>query len=563
MKPLTASESESRDTHPDLLGIVLRGTYRILRVMDQGNMGTVFEAEHERLKRRLAVKVLSPHMAREPEALARFQREAEIISHLNHPNVVQVIDFDSTEAGAPYLVMEFLHGETLAARLEREGRLPLRVAVRLAHQVAAGLAAAHRAGVVHRDLKPANLFLVDLPFERTQVKILDFGISKSNEGRHRRLTGEHAVLGTPDYMAPEQAIGRAAWVDPRADQYSLGVILYEALTGHTPFDGQDVKELLYQVVAREPTPLTQYAPETPPLVWRVLRRALAKEPDERFPTVMEFASELLQAAGCSPWPSDPPARPLSGFPQSVFPAMPPIESLVALRGEYRHPGSERPQLSEPARDSVVPPERAVSIHPPPIRIPALPNPSSELSKEASQTPAKTSPGKTQPPKVQRADPVDEEIARILDTARSAFARNDLEDACSKIESALQLNQPGVSSRALANDSAFVECVFIRQLGSLHAHLQISSPQLAGNGPHLSPEQAFLLSRVDGHASVEDLLDLSPLPRRETLRHLVALLRLGLLSRGVPVQRSTPPVQRSTPPVQQSTPPNRSSTPPTR
>src|SRR6185369_6309819 len=137
----------------------LRGTYKILRTLDQGGMGMVFEAEHVRLRRRVAVKVLAQHLAKDALALARFNREAEIISQLQHPHVVHVSDFDTTEAGEPYLVMELMSGESLAARLERERCLSVAEAIRIAHQVSAGLAAAHAANVVHRDLKPANIFL--------------------------------------------------------------------------------------------------------------------------------------------------------------------------------------------------------------------------------------------------------------------------------------------------------------------------------------------------------------------------------------------------------------------
>src|SRR3954470_14100371 len=193
--------------HP-LIGQTLRGTYRILAALDQGGMGLVFEAEHTRLRRRVAVKVLARHLTSDTQALARFNREAEIISQLEHPHIVQILDFDTTERGEPYIVMELLKGESLSDRIERDGCLSIRDAARIVQQVASGLFAAHQAEIVHRDLKPANIFLTET-VEGTRVKLLDFGISK-RMGVGRSLTGEFDVLGTPDYMAPEQALGKAA-----------------------------------------------------------------------------------------------------------------------------------------------------------------------------------------------------------------------------------------------------------------------------------------------------------------------------------------------------------------
>jgi serine/threonine-protein kinase len=206
-----------------LIGTTLRGSYRVVEVLDQGGMGMVFIAEHTRLKRRVAVKLLAKHLVGDDNALARFHREAEIISQLAHPNIVQVVDFDTTEAGEPYLVMELLKGESLDTLLERERRLPLAEAVRISMQTAAGLTAAHDAEIVHRDLKPGNIFLSEIPGGASFVKLLDFGISKRTGGS-RKLTGQFDILGTPDYMAPEQASGKTALVDHRGDQVSLAVI---------------------------------------------------------------------------------------------------------------------------------------------------------------------------------------------------------------------------------------------------------------------------------------------------------------------------------------------------
>jgi serine/threonine protein kinase len=269
---MTSEAVTTAEEHP-LIGETLRGTYRVLRTLDQGGMGLVFEAEHARLRRRVAVKVLARHLASDAQALARFNREAEIISQLEHPHIVQVLDFDTTEQGEPYIVMELLKGESLAARLERDGCLPIAEAVRVTHQVASGLFAAHKASIVHRDLKPANIFLTEMLGQGTLIKLLDFGISK-RVGVGRSLTGEFDVLGTPDYMAPEQALGKTASVDHRGDQYALAVIAFEMLSGQTPFSGTDVMDVLQKVVSTEAPSIERFAPHVPAQVGVVLKRAL-------------------------------------------------------------------------------------------------------------------------------------------------------------------------------------------------------------------------------------------------------------------------------------------------
>src|SRR5450432_3678906 len=294
---MTSDAATATEEHP-LIGETLRGTYRVLRTLDQGGMGLVFEAEHARLRRHVAVKVLARHLTSDTQALARFNREAEIISQLEHPHIVQILDFDTTEQGEPYIVMELLKGESLASRLERDGCLPIVEAVRIVHQVASGLYAAHQASIVHRDLKPANIFLTVMPGQGTLVKLLDFGISK-RVGVGRSLTGEFDVLGTPDYMAPEQALGKTASVDHRGDQYALAVIAFEMLSGQTPFSGADIMEVLQKVMSAEVPAIERFAPHVPAAVSRVLRRGLAKDPEARYEDVLAFAGALSAACDCS------------------------------------------------------------------------------------------------------------------------------------------------------------------------------------------------------------------------------------------------------------------------
>jgi serine/threonine-protein kinase len=234
-------------------------------------------------------------LAANPEAMARFHREAEVTSHLGHPHLVNVIDFGATDNGEPYLVMEYLDGEDLDHRLRRVGRMPLATAVEITKQVASALAAAHDEGIVHRDLKPGNVFLVKVKGEEDFVKVLDFGVSKIKAAR-TKLTRATAVIGTPEYMSPEQATGLIEDIDHRTDQWALGCIAWEMLSGHAPFIADDMGALFYQVINMDPHPLARRAPGLPPAVEPVLRRALAKRAADRFPSIKDFARAFEAAA---------------------------------------------------------------------------------------------------------------------------------------------------------------------------------------------------------------------------------------------------------------------------
>jgi serine/threonine protein kinase len=272
-----------------LEGQILDGTYHLRRLVGEGGMGVVYEATHARLAGRYAIKVLGRSLSDSPDALARFVREARITSLLQHPNVVQVIDHNTTADGNAYLVMEYLGGESLAERLARQGHLPLEDVVDIVEQIAAGLAAAHGHGIVHRDLKPDNVYLVPVEGHETElVKILDFGISKVNWGRPAT---ENEVCGTPQYMAPEQVEGRTAEVDGATDQFALAVIAYELLTGRNPFMAENIHQIFSRVV-REVAAPTGIREE----VDAVLARGMAKLNGLRFPSVMDFAAAFREAA---------------------------------------------------------------------------------------------------------------------------------------------------------------------------------------------------------------------------------------------------------------------------
>ena len=275
-------------------GVVIGETYEITELLGEGGMGTVWTAKHLRLPgKRVAIKVLHGVAAGDRESYARFRREAEIASRIGHPNIVTVHDFNVLASGEPYLVLEFLDGEDLAHRLLR-GKLPLGQALGIARQIGSALHAAHKADVVHRDLKPGNIFL--MPTEVggelvDQVKVLDFGISKIR-GSQTVQTQDAVLLGTPQYMAPEQALGRNTEIDARTDVFALGAIVYEMLSGRPAFTGNTLAEVVFKVVYAEPTPLGELCSDAPKNVLDAVAQALAKDPAQRFSDVAAFINAL-------------------------------------------------------------------------------------------------------------------------------------------------------------------------------------------------------------------------------------------------------------------------------
>jgi eukaryotic-like serine/threonine-protein kinase len=334
-----------------VIGTTLGDVYRVTREIGRGGMGAVYEGVHLRLNRRVAVKVMARELATNAEALARFRREAEVTSQLGHPHIVQVFDFGQAPSGEPYLVMEYLEGEDLEQRIQRVGPLSVGAAVHIVKQIASALGATHAKGIVHRDLKPANIFVLSVEGETDFVKVVDFGISKVKAAT-TRLTAAAAVMGTPNYMSPEQAAGRVDEIDQGTDQWALACIAYEMLAGRPPFIGENVASLLYQVVHEAPSPLAVSAPGLPPGIEEVLGAALAKRPAERFASITAFARAFEGAAtGAQPEPL-PASRPARGegigatLPASaaVAPASPaarqaPVTTFSAAVGEASSDGA--------------------------------------------------------------------------------------------------------------------------------------------------------------------------------------------------------------------------------
>jgi serine/threonine-protein kinase len=275
------------------IGIVLQGTYRIVRPLAEGGCGEVYLAAHTRLPGRFAIKLLHRSLVRDTDALERFQQEAEITASLRHPHIVQVFDFNVTDTGVPYLVMELLEGKLLSERIATAGALDPVAAVDIVEQIASGLHAAHARGIVHRDLKPENVMLLTGAGVADFVKVMDFGISQASW--RPRLTEGERVAGTPQYMSPEQACGLREQIDHRSDQFSLAAIAYTLLTGCEPFRGENPIAVLYEVVHTDPMLPSQLISTLTPEIDAVIMRGLAKQSSDRYPNALAFASALRAA----------------------------------------------------------------------------------------------------------------------------------------------------------------------------------------------------------------------------------------------------------------------------
>jgi eukaryotic-like serine/threonine-protein kinase len=286
------------DSQASRVGEVVGEKYRLVRLLGEGGMGAVYEARHDVIGRRFAVKFLHAELAGHPEILARFRREAQAAGSLENENIAAVTDFGSAPDGAPYIVMEFLEGEDLAKTLARTGPLPIARAAHILIQVCRGLVAAHGRGIVHRDLKPENLLLQQRGDGGDLVKILDFGIAKlkSTEQRPEAATRTGITLGTPYYMPPEQARGQKE-LDERADIYALGVILFELLSAQKPHQGENYNAILYSILMGGAPRIEAFRPDLPPELANVVHRAMAGEAKDRYQSVSELSQALAPFTG--------------------------------------------------------------------------------------------------------------------------------------------------------------------------------------------------------------------------------------------------------------------------
>ncbi|MEZ4358584.1 MAG: serine/threonine-protein kinase [Kofleriaceae bacterium] len=341
---------------PMNVGDVVADTYKLEALIGRGGMGDVFAASHQRLPgKQVAIKFLHAD-ASDAEIVARFRREAEIASRLGHPNIVTVLDFHSLPDGTPYLVLEYLVGQTLYDVLAN-GPLHVDRTLAIARQICSALAAAHRAGVVHRDLKPENIFLVPTEIEGRvgeTAKILDFGISKIR-GSQTVKTQDSALLGTPQYMAPEQATGQHDAVDGRTDIFALGAILYEMLCGQTAFSGASIPEVVFKVVYEPAPPLADRVVGVPPGVVAAIERAMAKRPDDRFATVGEFIVALTGVGLATLPPSNPVAL---ENPQAASRKISSAEALAKTMGSGDHASAMLATALERPAPALTPPAAA-------------------------------------------------------------------------------------------------------------------------------------------------------------------------------------------------------------
>lgn len=597
--PRERSSVETTVGTENLVGQLLGGAYRILEMLDEGGMGRLYRAEHVRLRRPIAVKVLATHLAHDAGALVRFNREAEIVSQLNHPHIVQILDFDQTDRGAPYIVMELLQGESLAHRLDRDRMLPILEVGHIVAQIAGALQVAHQKGIVHRDLKPDNVYLLALEDAQIFIKLLDFGISKSTSAASK-VTREFDVLGTPDYMAPEQAISTAK-ADHRADQFALASMTYEMLTGRMPFTADSVPELLHKVVHEMPVAPSFYAPGLPPGLDVVLMRGMAKLPDARYPTITDFAIAFSQAAGIvvpvapapslSPLPSpmllDKPPAVMASIPQRFWaggPKQTPSGDLSAIAQAYEQ---SLPVPEVPLRRPRSPDEAARTIplaaklpafdktaqlpkHPSDgvaasLRMPQRPvlrsstAPHERPSSSASRPPPKPaggsiapSPGSRSPappssmaPPVMRGrspNPAEHaqtyppgmrpisELEGAISEVRRALAHGEQQRAATQARRVVHMARDCDEKSArhcLAEATNLLEPLLIPQLGGTNRTVALLNSRFSSQGDW-TPAHFFLLSQIEQPTTVEELLDVSPLTRPETLCFIADLSAQGLV-----------------------------------
>lgn len=361
---------------PIQTGQIIDGRYRIMREIGHGSMGAVYEGENIMVHRRVAIKVLHPEVAAKGTTVQRFEREAQAAGRIGSDHIVDVLDLGSLRDGSYYMVMEFLEGMTFTKRIISRGRLPPREVAPIVQQLLTGLEAAHKAGIIHRDLKPDNVFLQQTRSGQVDfVKILDFGVSKFNPlntEEHLQLTRAGAVVGTPFYMSPEQAKGNRE-VDARSDLYSVGVIMFQAVTGQVPFHAGTFNELIFKIVLEQPPPPEYFVPDLDAGFSRIIRRGMAREPSERYQSATEMRDALSAWLHSTP---EPPgnlaaAGPLAPPPSvggRVTPPLPPSRAAARPAGmdEVDDQAKTRIISSPPPGPGALPPTQALPAMAPPV-----------------------------------------------------------------------------------------------------------------------------------------------------------------------------------------------------
>ena len=452
-------------------GAVLRGKYQILGKLGQGGMGIVYKARHLHFDEICALKVVTSHLADEAGFLQRFRAEALVMRKLAHPNAVRVQDFDETEDGRPFMVMEYVEGRSLDKLLATGIPFPPRRAVRITMQAASALGAAHQLGIIHRDIKPANILLAQTADGGDLVKVLYFGVAKVKEGSTlvmgASLTRTGFVVGTPEYMSPEQARGvRGEELDGRTDLYSLGVVLYEMLTGRLPFTADTPVMMLMAHVQTEPLDPRQLRADLPAPLTALVLRTLEKDPDRRFASaeaLREALESLEQDRTVRLTPAPAPSA-VRGVPTPrVPPRVPPPEGRISPPGA-KQAVLAAPAMARPARPVFAPAEEASRSPWMYIAIGVIvlagaaggflwyrssrPAPAEAPVPTVETSPPAPSPQPATPPVTETAPPAptetqqggeSEEVRRLLEYGRDAMRRGDRESAAGFFRGALALD----------------------------------------------------------------------------------------------------------------------------
>jgi eukaryotic-like serine/threonine-protein kinase len=290
--PRDGTALRSANASADLLGSVMADRYHILKKLGEGGMGTVYLAEHVKMGRKSALKVMNPGMNTDPDAIARFNREASNASRLSHPNICGIYDFGETPDGLIYLAMEFIEGKALTDLIEGDGALQPARAASIVHQTADALQVAHDAGIVHRDLKPDNIMVTKNRDGSDLVKVVDFGIAKASSSDAQKVTKTGLVVGTPEYMSPEQLAGDK--LDGRSDTYSLGLVAFNCLTGKLPFPSESAQEAMIMRLTDRPRTLAEIRPdvEWPEELQAVMDKALARDAADRYQSAAQFGRDF-------------------------------------------------------------------------------------------------------------------------------------------------------------------------------------------------------------------------------------------------------------------------------
>jgi len=360
--PRDGTALRSATATQDLLGQVVADRYHILKKLGEGGMGTVYLAEHVKMGRKSALKVMNPGMNTDPDSIARFNREASNASRLSHPNICGIYDFGETPEGLIYLAMEFIEGSSLTSLIEKGGSLPAPRAASIVHQTADALQVAHDAGIVHRDLKPDNIMVARNRDGSDLVKVVDFGIAKASSSDAQKVTKTGMVVGTPEYMSPEQLAGDK--LDGRSDIYSLGLVAFNCLTGALPFAAETAQEAMIMRLTDHPRTLAQVAPEKPwPEALQVtLDRALARDASDRYTSAAQFGRDFAAAIADMPMTQAVEAKTAvlgavkagAEVPQTRVAEGRPSAATAPMPAAAKKPAPARTTAMEPVKKSVMP-----------------------------------------------------------------------------------------------------------------------------------------------------------------------------------------------------------------